>query len=96
MKRAPFPVLPAQGLSRLGTRLAMARRARYLTQEDVALLAGVSASTVSSLESGYHGVSVGNLMKVLDALQLLAQIDDLLAPERDPMIVDYAVSRLER
>ncbi|MBC7728733.1 MAG: helix-turn-helix domain-containing protein [Microbacteriaceae bacterium] len=81
-------------LVRLGSRIAIARKARALTQADLARLSDVGTSTVASLEAGYHGVSVGNFLKVLKALDLLAQVDDWLPPAMDPAVVSFATRRL--
>ena len=92
---SPFPILPARALLELGERIATARRARELTQADLAHLSGVGLSTLRSLESGHPGVSVGNMMKTLDALGLLGQVGDWLAPGKDPAVVEFARSKLE-
>ena len=78
----------------LGERLAMARKARELTQADLAILANVGISTVASLEGGHDGVAIANFLKVLSALKLLDQAHQLLQPERDPEMVRFAVRAL--
>jgi transcriptional regulator with XRE-family HTH domain len=79
-----------QALVGLGERLALARKARELTQAELARLADVGISTVAALEGGHDGVAVGNLLKVLSALQLLEQAHQLLLPEKDPELIRYA------
>lgn len=92
---SPFvPVLVENSLIELGARAAIARKARALTQADLAQLADVGVSTVASLEAGYHGVSVGNFLKVLKSLDLLEQVDEWLAPARDPAVVSFATKKL--
>ena len=90
----PVPVLVQKGLVGLGSRIAIARKARALTQADLARLSDVGTSTVPSLEAGYHGVSVGNLLKVLKALGLLTQVDNLLTSSMDPAVVSFAARKL--
>jgi transcriptional regulator with XRE-family HTH domain len=90
----PIPVLVEHSLVGLGARIAVARRARALTQADLARLSDVGTSTVASLEAGYHGVSVGNFLKVLNALDLLTQVDNWLAPSMDPAVVSFATRKL--
>lgn len=90
----PIPVLVENSLAGLGSRIAIARKARALTQADLARLSDVGTSTVASLEAGYHGVSVGNLLKVLKGLDLLAQVDTWLAPSMDPAVVSFATRKL--
>lgn len=82
------------GLVSLGARLAIARKARELTQADLAQLSDVGLSTVASLEAGYHGVSLGNLLKVLKGLDLLDEIDGWLSPSVDPAVVSFAKRKL--
>jgi DNA-binding XRE family transcriptional regulator len=96
MVSSPFPVLPGQCLIALGERVAMARRARQLTQRDLAFLAGVGASSIVALEKGHPGVAIGTLARVLDALGLLPEMDQLLPPQRDPALVQLAVRRLQK
>ena len=86
-----MPVLVQHRLRTLGERLALARRARELSQIDLAHLADVGVSTVASLEGGHHGVSFGNLLKVLKALDLLEQVDSWLLPHLDPAVVEQGV-----
>jgi len=90
----PTPVLVQQALIGLGERLVMARKARELTQADLAILANVGISTVASLEGGQDGVAIANLLKVLSALKLLDQAQQLLQPERDPEMVRFALRAL--
>lgn len=96
MRNAPFPILPANKLAALGVRLALARRARALNQRDLAFLAGVGANTIVALEKGRPGVSLGALGRVLDALELLAELDHLVEPQRDPALIQFATSRLRK
>ena len=96
MSAAPFPVLPGQSLVALGERVALARRARQLNQRELAFLAGVGASSIVALEKGHPGVAIGTLVRVLDALELLPEIDLLLAPQRDPAVVQFATRRLQK
>jgi len=96
MAAIPFPVLPGQALLSLGQRVALARRARELNQRDLAFLAGVGASSIVALEKGHPGVAMGTLVRVLDALGLLAEMDQLLVAQRDPALVQHAVRRLQK
>jgi len=90
----PIPVLVENSLVGLGLRITIARKARALTQAELARLSDVGTSTVASLEAGYHGVSVGNFLKVLKALDLLAQVDNWLAASMDPAVVSFATRKL--
>ena len=95
MCATPFPVLPGRSLISLGERVARARRARQLSQRDLAILAGVGASSIVALEKGHPGVALGTLARVLDALELLPEMDQLLPPQRDPALVQHAVRQLQ-
>src|SRR5690625_1838547 len=66
---------------RLGQRLAHYRLNRNLTQEQIALEAGVSRRSVSKLENG-HVVDTRILIRILRALGLISQLDTL-APEQE-------------
>lgn len=88
---ASIPILVRERLISFGSRVALARRARELSQIDLARLADVGVSTVASMEAGHHGVSLGNLLKVLKALELLDQVDSWLLPQLDDAIVDQGI-----
>jgi transcriptional regulator with XRE-family HTH domain len=69
----------------LGLRLAACRVARNWTQAELAAEAGVSKATIHRLESG-HSTQLSNLIRVLRALRLLANLDALVPqPEIRPM-----------
>ena len=80
----PVPVLVQASLGRLGARLVKARKARELTQEELARISDVGVSTVRTLETLGSGVSLCNLLKVLRGLGLMDQIEQLLDPAKDP------------
>lgn len=87
---------PGQSLLALGERVALARRARHLNQRELACLVGVGAGSIVVLEKGHPGVAIGTLVRVLDALELLPEIDLLLAPQRDPAVVQFALRHLQK
>jgi len=65
-------------LHALGGRIALARRRRQWRQEDLALRANCSRSTVQAIERGAKNVAVGHVVAVLwvlgleDGLELIA------------------------
>lgn len=65
-----------------------------MTQEQLAHFSDVSLSTLRTIENGGDGVSTGNLGKVIQALGLLDQLEDLLAPQKDPEFVAFAARQL--
>ncbi len=66
-------------LMELGQRLAQVRLDRNLTQEELATGAAVSKRTIERLEMG-KSVQVSNLVRVLRALGLAANLDQLAPP----------------
>lgn len=91
-----FPLLPQQALTRLGERIALARRARELTQKQVAELSDIGLSSIVALEQGAPGVAIGTLVRVLDSLQLLEQLDSFLKSTDDELLVAQAIRRLPK
>ena len=47
-----------------------------------------------ALEKGHPGVAIGTLVRVLDALGLLSEMDHLVEPQRDAALTQFAISRL--
>jgi transcriptional regulator with XRE-family HTH domain len=81
--------LPAEdALLRLGGRINRARRARMLTQSDLASKSGVSLSTLSAIESGSPTVQMGFYLGVLFALDVLDGLDKVAVLADDPAIVN--------
>jgi transcriptional regulator with XRE-family HTH domain len=84
-------------LGELGGRLARLRLDRNLTQQELAVEAGVSRVTVQRLERG-HGVTLSGLLRVLRALELLEGLDALVPePLASPIEeLDRASGRRQR
>ena len=85
-----------EGLKHQDTRATVARTARSLTQADRARLSNVGLSTISSIEAGHDGVTLASLLKVLSALDLLEQADQIFCLEKDPAIVEYGREKLSK
>jgi len=66
-------------LAELGVRLVQARLDHNFTQEKLASAAAVSKRTVERLEAG-RSVQVSNLVRVLSALDLARNLDQLVPP----------------
>ncbi len=73
-------------LGELGTRLARVRLERNATQEDIANAAGVSKRTIERLEAG-RSVQLSNLVRVLRALDLSSNLDQLI-PRMGPSPIE--------
>jgi transcriptional regulator with XRE-family HTH domain len=64
-------------LRELGERLARQRLERNLTQRDLAHEAGVSARTISLIETG-RSITLGSLVRILRALGILDSLNQML------------------
>lgn len=64
-------------LTELGTRIARHRLNKNMTQQALAMEAGVSTPTIQRLENG-ASTQLSNFVRVLRALNLLEQIDRLV------------------
>jgi len=79
--KRPIPVQRA--IRKLGQDIRDARRRRRLPTALVAERAGISRVTLSKLEKGDPGVSIGVIGSVLMALDLLDRLDGLADPQYD-------------
>lgn len=89
------PNLPATVNHRLALfarRLRDARKQRHWTQERLAKVAGIGVSTVRAIEHGESATAIGNYLAMLWALDLDAQLDNLLASDN----VSTAVTALPK
>ena len=100
MTRRPFKPLPSKAaaaeLETLGLHINIARRRRRLTIQQLAEAAGVSALTISSLEKGYPGVSLGTLAMALLALGQNGLLGAVLAPEKDEIGTIITINQLPK
>ncbi|MFM2056002.1 MAG: hypothetical protein RLY71_387 [Pseudomonadota bacterium] len=71
----------------LGRRVAVARKARGLTQPDLAAKAGIGMSTMVAIEKGAPTVQFGFWLNVLWALDLLEGFADISGLGRDAQSV---------
>lgn len=95
-KKPPTPILIQNALNELGQRVAVLRKARGYTQADLAQVAGVGISTIASIEGGFDGVALGNVLKVMLAMGLLDQTGSLFSLEGDPDLLRYALNALSK
>jgi transcriptional regulator with XRE-family HTH domain len=83
-------------LALIGRRIARHRLNRGLTQAALALEAGVSTATLQRLEAGHAG-QTDNFVRVLRALDLLANLDALIPdPPESPLLQVKAARRKRR
>jgi putative transcriptional regulator len=66
---------------RLGNRLKVARAEKNLSQEQLAVLAGVTRQTISSIETGQYNPS--GLLALLLARRLDKRVEDLFYLEEE-------------
>lgn len=94
-KRTP-PTRPfhARRIEALGQRLRTARLARGMTQSHLAERVGVDRTTIGKLESGDPATSLSTVLRVLSALGLDHDIDQIAAT--DPVGTQLAASQLKR
>lgn len=84
-------------MDELGENIKLARLRRKLSSEQVAERAGISRSTLVSIEKGYAGVSIGYFLNVLKVLGL--DKDFLLVAKDDELgrkLQDAKISVRER
>ena len=81
MTAPPYAV--EQTLNRLGANLRTARLRRNLTIDDMAEKIGTGARAVADAEKGKPSTGVAVYAAMLWALDLLDQIADVAAPEKD-------------
>jgi transcriptional regulator with XRE-family HTH domain len=87
------PYSVAQTLTRLGANLRTARLRRNLTIDDMAEKIGTGPRAVADAEKGKPSTGVAVYVAILWALDLLDQIADVAAPERDDEGQSLALSR---
>lgn len=85
MARTVAPLLPQSQdrLAQMGERLRLARRRRKLSAAMVAERAGMSRVTLTAVEKGMPGVTIGSYLAVMQVLGLDAGIDKVAA--EDPL-----------
>ena len=79
------PALKAQ-LAELGSRLSKARLARRVRQSEAASRAGISRATASLIENGSASVSIGQVVRYLDAIAPGKTLVSLLTVD-DPVVL---------
>jgi transcriptional regulator with XRE-family HTH domain len=90
---AAQPYAVEQTLTRLGANLRTARLRRNLTLGDVAAKIGTGTRAVADAEKGKPSTSIAVYAAMLWALNLLDQIADAAAPEKDDEGQALALSR---
>lgn len=92
--RASLHPAAEDALTRLGARINLARRARRLTQADMAAKAGISVSTLLAIEAGAPTVQIGFYLSALVAVDALSGLDQVAVLAHDPAAVDQLGTEL--
>ena len=72
-----------ESVSQLGAHIKTARLRRRMPQAVVAERAGISLNTLSKIENGDCGVSIGNLTAVLHSLGFTSPWESVASPGED-------------
>ena len=83
IKSTPLPVKRA--LKKLGQDLRDARKRRRITMELAAERASISRATLSKIEKGDDGVSLGAYAKILFVLGMIERLVELADPTFDSL-----------
>jgi DNA-binding XRE family transcriptional regulator len=81
----PMPLPVERALVSAGDDLALARRRRALSTSSMAERAGISKKTLYRLEHGDPGVSWGAVVRVLNILNLLPELNKALNTTNDAL-----------
>ena len=79
----PFPVRRA--LKKLGGDLREARKRRRIPMRLAAERAGISRATLTKIEKGEEGVSLGAYAKVIFILGMIKKLAELIEPKFDEL-----------
>ena len=94
ISNTPFPVKRA--LKRLGQNLCNARKRRRIPMRLAAERASISRTTLSKIERGDEGVSLGAYAKILFVLGMIQQLAELADPKVDELGMELESERLPR
>lgn len=83
VKNSPIPVTRA--LKKLGHDLRDARKRRRIPMQLAAERAAISRATLSKIEKGEDGVSIGAYAKILFVLGMIQRLADLVDPSSDTL-----------
>lgn len=95
-KRSTLPLPASHALRKLGRDLALARRKRGISTQDMAERLFVSRGTLWRLEKGDPNVSIGTLATAAFILQLQDRLGGLASPGTDTMGMDLDEERVAK
>lgn len=91
-----IPLPAAQALLKLGRDLALARRKRGISTEDMAGRLFIARNTLWRMERGDPTVALGTLATAAFVLQLHERLGDLAAPATDALALSLDEQRLPK
>lgn len=94
VKSTPFPVQRA--LKKFGQDLRDARKRRRIPMELAAERAGISRTTLSHIEKGNDGVSLGAYAKILFVLGMIERLVELADPASDQLGLELEAENLPK
>jgi transcriptional regulator with XRE-family HTH domain len=94
INNTPFPVKRA--LKRLGLNLCEARKRRRIPMWLAAERASISRTTLSKIEKGDEGVSLGAYAKILFVLGMIQKLAELAEPKFDELGLEREAERLPK
>lgn len=94
INNTPLPV--KRSLKRLGQDLRDARRRRRIPMRLAAERASISRATLSKIEKGDEGVSIGAYARILFILGMIQQFDDLASPKFDELGLNLEAEHLPK
>jgi transcriptional regulator with XRE-family HTH domain len=92
----PIPLPARSALRKLGRELALARRKRGISTQDMAERLFVSKDTLWRLERGEPSVAMGTLATAAFIFQLHDKLGSLAAPEGDALGLELDEQRLPK
>lgn len=93
---ASIPLPATYALRKLGRDLALARRKRGISTEDMAARLFISRSTLWRLERGDPSIALGTLATAAFVLQLHDRLAHLAAPATDALALSLDEQRLPK
>ena len=91
-----IPLPAVQALRKLGRDLALARRKRGISTEDMASRLFIARNTLWRMERGDPTVALGTLATAAFVLQLHGRLADLAAPATDALALSLDEQRLPK
>lgn len=94
--KSALPVRVKRAIEKLGADVSVARRRRGITHALMAERAFISPSTLSRVERGDPGVSLGIYASILFVLDMTERLEQLADPGQDPLGQSLEEERLPK